>query len=219
MGFFSKAGKERRESKARTPSLLREHTELKRSGAQAVTPRQCARCESLGLFLTACLWLHCVSARFSAASPPAQKRVEAWRPEETARWLGSVALQRYAANFQTVNGKVRSASAQTPPEVYPSAAPQHCARLALHCQSPIGLQAEHEHRRPPCSQALLALTVADVYERVPSKSDADACLVALQVLHRREARARPLSGAAPTHSSLALRLHAARREGAHWARG
>ena len=34
-------------------------------------------------------------------------------------------------------------------------------------------------------QALLALSVVDVYERVPNKSDADACLKALDALHRR----------------------------------
>ena len=40
-----------------------------------------------------------------------------------------------------------------------------------------------------CAQALLALSVVDVYERVPNKSDADACLAALEALRRREVRA------------------------------
>ena len=40
-----------------------------------------------------------------------------------------------------------------------------------------------------CAQALLALSVVDVYERVPNKSDADACLAALDALRRREVRA------------------------------
>lgn len=40
-----------------------------------------------------------------------------------------------------------------------------------------------------CMQALLALSVVDVYERVPNKSDADACLAALEALRRREVRA------------------------------
>ena len=40
-----------------------------------------------------------------------------------------------------------------------------------------------------CAQALLALSVVDVYERVPHKSDADACLASLEALRRREVRA------------------------------
>lgn len=44
----------------------------------------------------------------------------------------------------------------------------------------------------PYVQALLALSVVDVYERVPNKSDADACLKALDALHRREVHAHRL---------------------------
>lgn len=42
------------------------------------------------------------------AAVSAQKRVDTWRAEETARWLGSISLQHYAPNFQKVDGKVNA---------------------------------------------------------------------------------------------------------------
>ncbi|KAK9838481.1 hypothetical protein WJX81_002091 [Elliptochloris bilobata] len=108
-----------------------------------------------------------------------KKKVDAWRAEETARWLGSIGLQHYAPNFQRVDGK-----------------------------------------------ALLALSVVDIYERVPNKSDADACLAALDALHRREAHGsqparsqpstaeKPVGGAAPADSAGAPSSGAARGQGA-----